>query len=106
MKMCGHPEDAKDVLQETLLTMARGVHNFRGASSLSTWLYTIARNACIKMHRRSKFAPEERPLDAGATAVADPARRADDVLAGKQVERALDQAIADLEPMYREVLLL
>jgi len=28
------------------------------------------------------------------------------VLAGKQVERALEQAIAELEPMYREVLLL
>jgi len=31
---------------------------------------------------------------------------ADEVLAGKQVERALEQAIAELEPMYREVLLL
>ena len=36
MKMCGEPEDAKDVLQETLLAMARGVRDFRGASSIST----------------------------------------------------------------------
>jgi RNA polymerase sigma-70 factor (ECF subfamily) len=37
MKMCGDPEDARDVLQETLLAMARGVRDFRGASSISTW---------------------------------------------------------------------
>jgi RNA polymerase sigma-70 factor (ECF subfamily) len=111
MKMCGNPEDAKDVLQETLLTMARDIRNFRGASSLSTWLYTIARSACIKMHRRSKFAPQPASsVEIGATnetkGLADPARSADEVLAGKQVERALGQAIGELEPMYREVLML
>lgn len=111
MAMCRDPEDAKDVLQETLLAMARSVREFRGASSISTWLYAIARSFCIKKRRRSKFAPEqERSLDSGAEAesdrLADPAQRPDDALAGKQVERALERAIGDLEPMYREVLLL
>ena len=111
MKMCRDPEDAKDVLQDTLLAMARGVRDFRGASSISTWLYTIARSFCIKKRQRSKFAPEEeRSLDTGAPAeakrLADPGDRADDALAGKQVERALERAIGELEPMYREVLLL
>src|SRR5581483_2651932 len=55
MKMCRNPEDAKDVLQETLLAMARSVRDFRGASSISTWLYTIARSFCIKKRKRSKF---------------------------------------------------
>lgn len=31
MKMCRDPEDAKDVLQDTLLAMARGVREFRGS---------------------------------------------------------------------------
>ena len=111
MRMCRDPEDAKDVLQDTLLTMARSVRDFRGASSLSTWLYTIARSFCIKKRRRSKFAPEEeRSLETGAATetkrLADPGLAPDEALAGKQVERALDQAIAELEPMYREVLLL
>jgi len=111
MKMCRDPEDAKDVLQETLLTMARGVRDFRGASSLSTWLYTVARSFCIKKRRRSKFAPAEpRSLETGAAAetqaLADSAEGADELLAGKEVERALEQAIGALEPMYREVLLL
>lgn len=110
MKMCGDPEDAKDVLQETLLAMARSVRDFRGASSISTWLYTIARSFCIKKRRKSRFAPEdERSLEimTGETKkLADPAESLDEALAGKQVEDALERAIGELEPMYREVLLL
>src|SRR6187455_3205337 len=111
MKMCRDPEDAADVLQDTLLAMARGVRDFRGASSLSTWLYTIARSFCIKKRRRAKFAPEdERSLDADgageAKPLAAPGAGPDDALATKRVERALEQAIASLDPMYREVLLL
>jgi RNA polymerase sigma-70 factor (ECF subfamily) len=111
MKMCQDPEDAKDVLQETLIAMARGVRDFRGTSSLSTWLYTIARSHCIKKRRRSKFAPvEERSLDTDAATevgqLAAPARPPEEALAGKEIDDALEQAIAALDPMYREVLLL
>ncbi len=109
LKMCRDPEDAKDVLQDTLLAMARGVRDFRGASSLSTWLYTIARSFCIKKRRRTKDEPEgtHAPLAGDEVErVADPARAPDEAAAGKEVERALEQAIAALEPAYREVLLL
>ena len=111
MKMCGDAEDAQDVLQETLLAMARGVRDFRGASSISTWLYTIARSFCIKKHRKSKFAPAEvRSLDTDAAPeavrLADVADSPEDALAGKQIEHALAQALSELEPMYREVLVL
>src|SRR5512138_529959 len=58
MKMCGESEDAKDVLQETLFAAVRTLPEFRGASSVSTWLYTIARSFCLKKRRTSKFAPE------------------------------------------------
>jgi RNA polymerase sigma-70 factor (ECF subfamily) len=88
------------VLQDTLLAVARGVRAFRGESSLSTWLYTIARSFCIK--RRRTASASEQVLDE----TPDPAKHPDEALAGKEVERALEQAIAALEPMYREVLLL
>jgi RNA polymerase sigma-70 factor, ECF subfamily len=111
LKMCRDPEDAKDVLQDTLLAVARGVKDFRGASSMSTWLYTIARSFCIKKRRRSKFAPsEEESLDAPpgeeARAVADEARGPEESLAGRQIEAALEEAIGALQPNYREVLVL
>jgi RNA polymerase sigma-70 factor (ECF subfamily) len=110
LRMCRDPEAAKDVLQETLLAAARTLRDFRGASSVSTWLYTIARSFCIKARRRSKFAPEHEEslgeVDAEARSVADPGRLPDESLAGKQVQAALEEAIASLDPMYREVLVL
>lgn len=111
MRMCRDPEDAKDVLQDTLVAMARGVRDFRGASSLSTWLFTIARSFCIKKRRRSKFAPtEEHSLDAvvpGQHDVpADASQGPEEVVARSEVEAALERAITALEPTYREVLLL
>ena len=86
MRMCRDPEDAKDVLQETLLAMARGIRDFRAASSVSTWLYTIARSFCVKKRRKSKFAPDaERSFESDVAAeghdLVDPSARADDVLA-------------------------
>jgi len=111
LKMCRDEEDAKDVLQDTLLAVARGVKDFRGASSVSTWLYTIARSFCIKKRRRSKFAPAAEASLEGDSAtevreIADTARGPDESLAGRQIEAALEKAIGELAPMYREVLVL
>ncbi len=111
MKMCRDPEDASDVLQDTLLAMARGVRDFRGASSVSTWLYTIARSYCVKKRRKRKFAPEhvsslDTDLAAEAGRLADPSKSPEEALGGREVELALERAIRGLEPMYREVLLL
>ncbi len=110
VKMCREQEDAKDVLQETLFAAARTLPEFRGASSVSTWLYTIARSFCIKKRRTSKFAPDRiQSLDADAeqvARVADPSRSPEDDASGRQLREALDGAIAELDPMYREVLVL
>ncbi len=110
VKMCGEEEDAKDVLQETLITAARSIRDFRGDSSISTWLYTIARSFCVKKRRASKFAPEHvDSLEAApeeARSIPDPRRDPEDAAAGAQVKTALQRAIGGLEPMYREVLVL
>ncbi len=113
MRMCRHTEDAEDILQETLLTMARSVKEFRGASSLSTWLWTVARSFCIKKRRQSKFAPKqvesldgEAGIAGEARALADPSRGPDEELAELEIRNALEEAIGTLDPMYREVLVL
>jgi len=111
MKMCGDPQDAEDVLQETMLAMARTVSNFRGASSVSTWLYSIARSFCIKKRRRSKFAPSaEVSLEVDgrgeARQVATSSPDPEDLASARQMQQLLERAIAALEPSYREVLLL
>jgi RNA polymerase sigma-70 factor, ECF subfamily len=108
-KMCGEDEDAKDVLQETLLAAARSLPEFRGASAFSTWLYTIARSFCVKKRHRSKFAPAElESLDphAAHADVRHPGRNPEEDAAGRQLRVALDAAIADLDVAHREVLVL
>jgi RNA polymerase sigma-70 factor (ECF subfamily) len=108
VKMCRNPEDAQDVLQETLAAAARGLGDFRGDASLSTWLFTVARSFCIKKRRTSKHAPERIvPLEDAQGTVAAPAGTApDEVAASRQAVEALEQALAALDPDQREVLLL
>ncbi|HVY29581.1 MAG TPA: sigma-70 family RNA polymerase sigma factor [Polyangiaceae bacterium] len=51
-RMLGSLHDAEDALQETLLNAWQGLASFEGRSSLSTWLYTVATHACLKVVAR------------------------------------------------------
>jgi RNA polymerase sigma-70 factor, ECF subfamily len=111
LRMCGNVEDAGDVAQESLISMARSLRDFRGESSISTWLYTVARRFCIKKRRRSKFAPvREESLDApgsnAAQRLADPAPNPEQTATNRELEAVLVRAIDALDPPQREVLVL
>src|SRR5262252_809509 len=67
LRMCGNEEDARDVLQETLLAAFRGVRQFRGDAQLSTWLFQVARSFCTKARRRGAGEPAvHEPLEGEA----------------------------------------
>jgi RNA polymerase sigma-70 factor (ECF subfamily) len=51
--MLGSVHDAEDALQDALLRAWRGLARFEGRSSLRSWLYTIATNACLRAIERS-----------------------------------------------------
>jgi RNA polymerase sigma-70 factor, ECF subfamily len=111
LRMCGNTEDAGDVMQESLISMARSLRDFRGDSSVSSWLYTIARRFCIKKRRRSKFAPaREESLDVPGTGaverLADPAPSPEEHATNRELAIALTHAIDALDQSYREVLVL
>ena len=111
LRMCGNPADAGDVAQESLFSMARSLRDFRGDSSVSSWLYTIARRFCIKKRRRSKFAPpQEDSLDApganDAERLADPAPDPEQTATNQELATALTRAIDALPLPQREVLVL
>ncbi|HEY5318791.1 MAG TPA: sigma-70 family RNA polymerase sigma factor [Solirubrobacteraceae bacterium] len=54
-RMLGSVHDAEDALQDAMLRAWRGVAKFEGRSSLRSWLYTIATNACLdQIARRPK----------------------------------------------------
>jgi RNA polymerase sigma-70 factor, ECF subfamily len=60
-RMLGSVDDAEDQVQETLLRAWRAYGEFEGRSSLRTWLFRIATNACLRaLETRGK-----RPLPSG-----------------------------------------
>ena len=65
-RMLGSAADAEDALQETLLRAWRGLPRFEGRSSVRSWLYKIATNACLRaIERRPR---RVLPVDYGAAA--------------------------------------
>src|SRR5436190_22133968 len=51
-RMLASVHDAEDALQEALLRAWRGLPRFEGRSSLRSWLYMIATNACLTLIAR------------------------------------------------------
>ena len=65
-RMLGSTQDAEDALQEALTNAWRALPRFEGRSSLRSWLYRIATNACLKLiERRPK---RVLPIDYGPAA--------------------------------------
>ncbi len=65
-RMLGSVQDAEDALQEALLNAWRALPRFEARSSLKSWLYRIATNACLKtIERRPK---RVLPVDYGPAA--------------------------------------
>lgn len=89
---------AADTAQETFLTAQRALANFRGASSLSTWLLGIANNECRRMARKRRCEPPTIELiEAGS------AEHHEETIINRH---ALQQALAKLSAEHREVVLL
>jgi RNA polymerase sigma-70 factor (TIGR02960 family) len=59
-RMLGSVQDAEDMVQETFVAAWRGLDGFEERSSLRTWLYRVATNACLGVLRRAR-APRAMP---------------------------------------------
>jgi RNA polymerase sigma-70 factor (ECF subfamily) len=66
-RMLGSAEEAEDLVQETYLRAWRSFEGFEGRSSVRTWLYRIATNACLTAIKRRR----RRPLPSGLGGPAD-----------------------------------
>lgn len=79
-RMLGSSFEAEDAVQETMLRAWRNADGFEGRSSVRSWLYRIATNVCIDMHRQVQR--RARPMDMG------PASAPQESLLGPQLPEA------------------
>ena len=114
--VCGHPEDAEDVMQDALLNTYRHVSQIKDPEAFRTWLYQTVRNACLMKRRRRVDQPahmtsiEQGGSDADGQPTSmdlpDTQRPADQMLIdGAQSER-LRHALSKLSPGYRVIVVL
>ncbi len=93
-RMLGSPSEADDAVQDTLLKAWQSYDRFEGRSSLRSWLYRIAHNVCMDMHRSPQR--RARPMEMG------PSTKVDEVVLGEWREETLfvqpvrDEQVLDL----------
>ena len=112
--VCGHPEDAEDVMQDALLKTYQYVSRIETPDAFRTWLYTTVRNACLMKRRRrvgepAAFVPlESRGVrdGTGPVDVPDTAPPADQRLMDDWTDRRLHAALATLPAHYRMIVVM
>ncbi|WP_280239227.1 sigma-70 family RNA polymerase sigma factor [Nocardia abscessus] len=87
-RLLGTVDEAEDLVQETYLRAWRSYSGFEGRSSLRTWLYRIATNACLSaLENRGR-----RPLPSGLT---DPVRTTNSEVTLRRVDGMWLEPIPD-----------
>ncbi len=107
LRLSGDRERAADLSQEIFLRVYRHLGQFRGRSSLKTWIYRVAVNHC-----RSRLARRRPPSRPGAddeerlARLADPRRGPEErAMAGDEARR-VERALAGLPRPFREAVVL
>jgi RNA polymerase sigma-70 factor (ECF subfamily) len=113
--MLANDADADDVLQEVLLQVVRKLGAFRGEASLGTWLHRITVNA-VRLHRRKRAVCKERQTVCSLEEALDNRRTDTSARSGsvgpdrealiQELRERIEEAIACLPQMYREVYVL
>jgi RNA polymerase sigma-70 factor (ECF subfamily) len=113
--MCGQREDAEEVAQDTLLKAFEHFDTLREPERVRSWVFRIAKNACLMKRRKSLFAPEhelslEHYLSGDGETnrhqIADGGILPYDEVLRSEMNAALKQAIQELPPNYRAAILL
>jgi RNA polymerase sigma-70 factor (ECF subfamily) len=113
--VCGHTEDAEDVMQEALVTTYKRASTIRQPEAFRAWLYRTVRNACL-MRRRTRVDEPKRvlsldelmPTPDGLRALdpPSPGRTPEDLAINARLRTRMKKAIAALPRPYRVVMFL
>lgn len=101
------PEDADDIAQEAMLLAYRYRDAFRGDARYRTWLHRITTRAALTYLRRTGRARVRvgAEADVSARPVVDEAPTPESTLADAETRELVRRALADLEPKYRDILM-
>lgn len=107
-RMVRHPEDTRELCQETFLRVHRSLHQYRGESALKSWIAQVAYSIAKRHLERKRIPIAEATDDEGASLVervadgTDLEAEASDGEAVAQLHAAIDR----LPPMQRTLLTL
>ncbi len=105
LRLVGDEHDAADVLQETYLRAFKSIGQFRGESSVATWLYRIATN-CSSTQLRMRSRRRHAQLGDAQPVCERAARDLDAVLASGSDRDRLVAALDALPSTLRSVVVL
>lgn len=112
-RMLGNDNDAEDVAQEVLLQVVRGWGNFRGESTVMTWLYRVTVNAALAIRRKRSICRErqfadtwESPEDNYYPGGFRPSSAPDAQVLHSELRERIETAIARLPDTYRDSFIL
>lgn len=97
--------DQDDIVQETYARLLR-VYLKTGVRSVRAYLFTTARNAALDFFRRQRTNPSEPITDFGESCVLEHATNASDACDQHEELEILAEAVGELPPRCREVVLL
>ncbi|MDK2866886.1 MAG: hypothetical protein PWP51_955 [Clostridiales bacterium] len=106
-RMMGNSHDADDMAQEALIKAFKAIHQFKGDSQFSTWLYRIAMNTCKDELRKRKEATL--PLDERIDTMTEADRAQTDPLLiyeQKELQAKVQGALDRLSADGKEVIIL
>jgi RNA polymerase sigma-70 factor (ECF subfamily) len=113
-RLMDDPADAADVVQEVFLKVFRNVGNFRGDSSLKTWIYRIAVNEArnhrrwFSRHRRQEVRLEADPGESRGYQdwLPDPGRSPYESTLDRETHTLIEVALEKVNPRFRAALVL
>jgi RNA polymerase sigma-70 factor, ECF subfamily len=106
-------EQAEDIFQEVWMRVLVRGGQFNGKARFDTWLFTVARNLVIDLRRKRTMSSLDEMFEAygeddrpSAIEIADETNSPFDQYAGGEDRQRLASALMQMEPLYREVLVL
>lgn len=104
--VCGHAEDAEDVMQDALIRTYERVGTIRDPSAFRAWLFRTVRNACLMKRRKRVDEPARVESLDGPREVASRTKGPDELALNAWLGERLRRALATLPPAYRMIVLL